>query len=202
MKKLGMIFAGVSIFGLGVAVGSVITGIMAKKTIEKLTIEKNEEVKEVREYYHDKLNYFREAIHGLNEEAEKRRKAVENTEPEGPNQGTKYYDIANKYSPEEGREITDVKDRNRPYIITPEEYEDCEYNILMLTCYSDGVITYDDDEIVEDIEDYIGDIKPLEHFGEYEEDCIYVRNDDKEIAIEIARDLNNYYDMYDHPTEG
>lgn len=193
--KLTKILTGVSIFSIGVAVGSSITWLMAKKAINELTEEKNQEVKEVRDYYHDKLNYFRNAIHGLNEASEERRKAVEK-------QKETYNDMADNYGPENGKEEdTTVADKNKPYIISPEEYEDCDYNILMLTCYSDGVITYDDDEIVEDIEDYIGDIHPLDHFGEYEQDCVYVRNDDKELAIEITRDLNNYYDMYDGPTE-
>lgn len=198
--KLSKIFAGISIFGIGVAVGSSVTWFMAKKAINELTEEKNQEVKEVRDYYHDKLNYFRNAIHGLNEASEERRKAME--ERQSNRLKETYNDMVDNYGPENGKEEdTTVPDKNRPYIITPEEYEDCDYNILMLTCYSDGVITYDDDEIVEDIEDYIGDIQPLDHFGEYEQDCVYVRNDDKELAIEITRDLNNYYDMYDGPTE-
>lgn len=196
MKKLNVILAGAGIFGLGAAVGSGLTWMMAKKAMDKLTEEKNNEVKEVREYYHDKLQYFREAIHGLNEAAEehKDKKTEEKINRD-------YADIAQTYGPEGKEEDTDMKHKNKPYVISPEEYEDCDYNIMMLTYYSDGVITYDDDEIVEDVEDYIGDIDPIDHFGEYEDDCVYVRNDDKELAIEIARDQNNYYDLYDHPTE-
>jgi hypothetical protein len=64
-----------------------------------------------------------------------------------------------------------------------------------LTYYSDGVLTDENDEVLEDVEDIIG-IDSLNHFGEYEEDSVYVRNDEKLCDYEILLDNRNYSDVY------
>ena len=83
----------------------------------------------------------------------------------------------------------------RPKIITPEEFGDIdEYDTATYTYYSDGVLTDDMDEPVEDIDDVVGE-ESLTHFGEYEDDSVYVRNDDRRCDYEILRDLRPYSEV-------
>ena len=85
---------------------------------------------------------------------------------------------------------------SRPYVISPDEFDENGYQTVSLTYYADGVVeddfydVWDDDEI----EEKIGR-DSLNHFGEYEEDSVFVRNDDNETDYEILRDPRNYSDV-------
>ena len=64
-----------------------------------------------------------------------------------------------------------------PYIITPEEFgSQYDYDPVSLTYYADGVLTDDNNEEVDDISDIVP-VDFADHFGEYEDDSVYVRND-------------------------
>ena len=39
-------------------------------------------------------------------------------------------------------------------------------------------------------------LESLDHFGEYEEDTVYVRDDSKKVDYEILRNTEEYYDLY------
>ena len=47
----------------------------------------------------------------------------------------------------------------------------------------------------EDYEEHIGD-DALGHFGEYEDDSVFVRNDEEQTDYEILLDGRNYHDVY------
>ena len=76
-----------------------------------------------------------------------------------------------------GGKETMVKDG--PYIIPPIDFgEEDEYEVITLVCYADGVITESDNgEIVDDVEGAIGDCDVRAHFGEYEDDSVFIRNE-------------------------
>lgn len=82
-----------------------------------------------------------------------------------------------------------------PYVITPEELGEREdYDTTTLYYYSDGVLTTLDDRIVEDVENMIGrDFQ--EHFGEYEDDSVCIRNEEHMCDYEILRNLRCYSDV-------
>lgn len=67
------------------------------------------------------------------------------------------------------------------------------YERISLTYYADGVLADEDNEPVDDIEEIVGD--GLEHFGEYEEDSVFVRNDAKKCDYEILRDLRTFAEV-------
>ena len=76
-----------------------------------------------------------------------------------------------------------------PYIITPEQFgEYNEYGTKTLTYYADNVLT---DEIDNPItsEEMITMIGPdaLDHFGEYEDDSVYIRDEMNEMDYEILK---------------
>ena len=98
----------------------------------------------------------------------------------------------------------DDKDVYEPYIIRPEEYGELHaYETLSLNYYADGVLTDELDNPIEDVESLVpADF--AEHFGEYEDDVVHVRNDNLECDYEILRDLRKFTDVvgeYPYPTE-
>ena len=84
----------------------------------------------------------------------------------------------------------------RPYIITPEDFGEYGYSTVSLTYYADDVLTYeDDDELIDNRDEIVGD-DAVNHFGEYEDDSVFVRNDAKKCDYEILYDQRNYHDIY------
>lgn len=84
---------------------------------------------------------------------------------------------------------------NKPYIISPEEFgESGNYTQISLTYYSDGVLADDEDEIIEDIDDTVGE-DFADHFGDYEDDSVFVRNDRLRCDYEILKDNRSYHDV-------
>ena len=81
-----------------------------------------------------------------------------------------------------------------PYVIPPEEFGETDYEIISLTYYADGILADDMDDIVDDVDDIVG-ADSLTHFGEYEEDSVFVRNDLREVDYEILRDPRKYSDV-------
>ena len=76
-------------------------------------------------------------------------------------------------------------------VIPPEEYgEEDDYRLYEWRYFADGVLADDgEEEIARD--EYEG-IQIAEHFGEYEEDTVYLRDDSRGWYIAILRDLRTY----------
>lgn len=90
-------------------------------------------------------------------------------------------------------EIKEVPHMNKPYVIPPEIFgEEDSYDTVSLTYYADGVLTDDMDDPIENVDDIVGE-DSLNHFGEYEEDSVFVRNDGLKCDYEILFDSRNYY---------
>lgn len=85
--------------------------------------------------------------------------------------------------------------KNDPRIIHPDEFgENDDYETISLFCFEDGVITDDQEVPIEDVENTVGtDIDY--HYGEYEDDTVYVVNDRLKCYFEVCRDYRNYYDL-------
>ncbi len=72
------------------------------------------------------------------------------------------------------------------HIIDPEEMnDDTDLNVEYCTLYANDVLTDDHDNVM-DIETTIG-LRALEHFGEYDRDTVYVRNDETHTYYEVLR---------------
>lgn len=97
---------------------------------------------------------------------------------------------------------------DRPYVIQPSDFGELDdYEKISLTYTADGVLLDDMNEIVDDIEEIVGE-DSLEHFGEDEDededDSVYVRNDSKKCDYEILLDHRNYQEILEiqpHRTE-
>ena len=86
------------------------------------------------------------------------------------------------------------KETVAPYLITPEEFGDSDYEVQCLTYYADSILADEDDEIIGDAESIIGDA--LEHFGEYADDSVYVRNEDTQCDYEIIKHKRSFSEIY------
>lgn len=78
----------------------------------------------------------------------------------------------------------------KPYVIPPEAFGELEeegYTNVSLTFCSDQIVIDDNNDILEDVNDVIG-FDSLSHFGEYEDDAVYVRNDKLRCDYEILLD--------------
>ena len=174
-------------FIFGVAVGSVITWMSINKKYEQRTQEEIDSVKEV---------------------FSKREKQTAK-EADFVKQGEKpdieeYSSIINihKYDNEQMQEeIKSIKKekpkKNGPIIISPDEFgENNEYDIISFKYYSDGVLTDENNEILltGEIIDSVG-TEFTSHFGEYEEDSVFVRNDNRKCYYEILYILDRYEDI-------
>ena len=98
----------------------------------------------------------------------------------------------------------DNKDVYEPFIIRPDEYGELHaYETLSLNYYADGVLTDELDNPIEDVESLVpADF--ADHFGEYDDNVVHVRNDNLECDYEILRDLRKFTDVvgeYPYPTE-
>lgn len=91
-----------------------------------------------------------------------------------------------------------------PYVISPEEFGELEeYEQISLTFFADGVLTDDDYEVIENPDEIVGE-ESLTHFGEYEDDSVFVRNDKMKCDYEILLDNRTYDEVLKtipHPTE-
>ena len=80
---------------------------------------------------------------------------------------------------------------NDIYVIPPESFGEVGYEEVSLTYYADGTLAYDDDSIVRNVDKVVG-VGSLNTFGEYEDDSVFVRDDEHKIDYEILRDTRSY----------
>lgn len=78
-----------------------------------------------------------------------------------------------------------------PYVISPEEFGEMDgYTQISLTYFEDDILSDENGVIIDDPEEIVGDA--LNHFGDYEEDSVFVRSDPKRYDYEILKDLRSY----------
>lgn len=175
------------LFIFGAAIGSVATWTYAKKKYERIAQEEIDSVKEV----------F--AKRGKTE-TEKTEQVAQDDEPNindyakvlDENSYADYTESKDKFTP------PDDKDREyfvQAYVISPDEFgENDDYERISLTYYADKILADDNDDIIEDIEATVS-FEALSHFGEYEDDSVFVRNDIRKCDYEILLDQRNYPDV-------
>ena len=77
-------------------------------------------------------------------------------------------------------------------MISPDDFASSPpgYSAQPLDYFADGILA-DGWGVELDIEETIGE-ESLEHFGEYADDLLYVRNERKEIDYEVTKDPRTY----------
>lgn len=183
----------VFIFAAGAAIGSAVTWKILKTKYERLAQEEIDSVKEVYEKrYEDRCELVTDPTYteiAVNEDT---------MEGELDPVTVEYEDILadNGYTTETTPTKKEATDTKKPYVIAPEDFgENDDYEITSLTYYADGILTDDADDPIDDIDLFVGK-ESLTHFGEYEDDSVYVRNDKFKCDYEILLDSRNYSDLY------
>lgn len=92
------------------------------------------------------------------------------------------------------KEEEDEDDMDRPYVIPPEEFGENDYAVKSLVLYADGVLVNEYGAVITDVDNLVGK-DSLNHFGEYEDDSVFVRNDGLKTDFEILLDNRNYKDI-------
>lgn len=85
----------------------------------------------------------------------------------------------------------------KPRVISPDEFgEQDGYDEISLTYYADKTLTDDHEHPMseDEIEETIGK-ESLRHFGEYEPDSVFVRNDRLKVDYEILMDQRTYAEV-------
>lgn len=88
------------------------------------------------------------------------------------------------------------RDMSKPYAIRPEEFGQFDdYKQVSLSYYEkDKVLTDELDNPIEDVDMTVG-LDSLTHFGQYEDDSVYVRNDERMTDYEILLDIRGYWEL-------
>lgn len=166
---------GVLMFVAGGAIGSLVTWKFTKTYYARVAQEEIDSVKEV--FSNNKPVKVVEPIKPFDE--------VRNRQGEYNNLLRENGYI---HSDEEG----EAEDDDDAYVISPDEFGELTYETMTYTYYADHVLADEVDDVVDDIEGTIG-AKSLLRFGEYEDECVHVRNDRLEIDYEVLLDTRNYY---------
>ena len=179
-------------FVVGAAAGGIAVWAILKERCNQMM---SDEINAFKEEYKQRMDEKKAATEKLEQTSEALKKAAEEAQKAADIQES--FNILTKEGyidkDEEGEPDLD-EIRKKPYTIPPDMLGDEQYSICVLTYYADGVLTNDYDEVIEDIEGTVGK-DSLKRFGEFEEDAIYVRNDELEIDYEINKDVRRYVDI-------
>lgn len=204
-------------FVTGLVIGSVVTYVVVKDKFEKIAQEEIDSVKEVfgrrvekeadkkvEKIAEKEVEKIRKEYNKYDNLAKNYTSYSENKPEENEEEDENEEDEEVCENNEDGVEIFEVErasNSDRPYIIDPWDFggED-GYDTITLNYYADGVLTDDDNNVIEDeeIDDIVGK-DFAEHFGEYEKDCVCVRNDRLKTDYEICRDLIEYSTLLSNP---
>lgn len=181
------------IFAAGAAIGSVVTWKLVKTKYEQYA---REEIESVKELWAE--------TYGQNSEPDKNVTEDDGKDiNETPSVKEEYKQLVKDagYTTDQ----TDITQNNeeeddsmdKPYVITPEEFDDNGYEVRTMYYFEgDGVLTDDCHDPVdeEDIEEMIGS-DFAEHFGEYEDDSVFIRNDFFKTDYEILKDFGKFSEL-------
>jgi hypothetical protein len=164
-----------AIFVTGIVLGSAITWNYAKTKYAKIA---DEEIASVKAAFKSEKSNEDSDIHEEKNNIDKMEELA----------------IANKYVTHDKVIKKEETDMNEPYVISPDDFDENGYEIVSLTYYADDVLTDEHDNVIRNRDKLIGK-GSLTKFGEYEEDSVFVRDDERKIDYEILADTRNYHDL-------
>ena len=197
-------------FVIGLAVGATVgAGATCKFFKNKYKQLANEEITAMREYLVEK------GVEVCTDEAgESEPESEEDPEVAHTKRiRTAYDEISSRYKSTAEESIEEQKEEpliglaKVPYVISPDEFGekvDEGYECVTLVYYADNVLADFLGDLVEDVDLTVG-LDALNHFGDYEDDCVHVRNDELKIDYEVLLDQGRFVDIkrevYSNKTE-
>lgn len=178
-------------FVAGAAIGSVVTWKLIEKKYKDLADEEIESVIEtfknrkpritkdnVKETVEKVINKYKEPKEIVEDIVTSERYSIENEEEIDE-------DDESNYTINVDNDVEVIT----PYVITPEQFgEYNEYGTKTLIYYADNVLTDEVDNPIT-LDEMVTMIGPdaLDHFGEYEDDSVYIRDETNEMDYEILK---------------
>lgn len=185
------------IFITGAALGSVVTWkVLQKRYNERINEEMTEFKKAQRDESMEKLELMHADLVEKKEEVEAH-EATLKIDENGPalTKPIENWETTSKHYRGILEDEGYSDDGPAPYVIPPEEFgnDADEYDLISLNYYEDGVLADDWDDVIEDVDRVVGK-DSLTHFGEYEDDSVYVRNDRLKCEYEILLRVGKFED--------
>lgn len=196
---------GAILFTAGAIIGSIVTLKVVKTKYEEIAQEEIDSVKE--EYTRLMVAMKKKLNESVIRDDEENEDDAEEDNNDSYNEAEMidYHKIASKYCSsdeektqneeegDEGKKDSDdeVPHVNGPYVISPDDFGSVPgYNVEPLDYFADGILA-DGWGVKLDIDETIGE-DAVNHFGEYNDDVVYVRNEATEIEYEVTRDPRTY----------
>lgn len=196
---------GAIIFTAGAIIGSLVTWKVIKTKYEDIAQEEIDSVKEeytrlmvsMKKKLNDSVTYKDD-----NNEDDRSEKDTDNIDDSIM---TNYNEIVNSYrssddeentqNEKEGEEKEEDNDgvsyMEAPYVISPDDFGSVPgYNVEPLDYFADGILA-DGWGVELDIAETIGE-DAINHFGDYDDDVVYVRNEQTKLEYEVTRDPRTY----------
>ena len=184
------ILSKVFIFVAGAAIGSVTTWKLLEKRNEQII---QQEVDEFKEYWSNKESVTTSGHATTDDTESESNDSVTYTNNDKDEYEEKVSELG--YTKEEKGGSEKMSYYDKPYVIRPDEFGELDdYETISLTYYADKVLTDENDEPIDDVDDIVG-LDSLETFGEYEDDSVFVRNDRMRVDYEILLDMRNFSDL-------
>ena len=196
---------GTILFTAGAVIGSLVTWKVIKTNYEDIA---QEEINSVKEEYTRLMVSMKKKLNDSvtykddNNEDDRSEKDTDNIDDSimaNYNEIVKSYrssdDEENTQNEKEGEEKEEDNDgvsyMEAPYVISPDDFGSVPgYNVEPLDYFADGILA-DGWGVELDIAETIGE-DAINHFGDYDDDVVYVRNEQTKLEYEVTRDPRTY----------
>lgn len=192
-------------FAAGAVIGSLVTWKVVKTKYEDIAQEEIDSVKEeytrlmvsMRKKLNDSVTYKDDEDDESEEDADD--DDFDDSTMTNYNEIVKSYrssdEEENTQNEKEGEEKEEDNDgvsyMKAPYVISPDDFGSVPgYNVEPLDYFADGILA-DGWGVELDIAETIGE-DAVNHFGDYDDDVVYVRNEQTELEYEVTRDPRTY----------
>lgn len=202
------------LFAVGAAIGSAVTWKLVKTKYEQIA---QEEIDSVKDEYASLMKSMRDKLKNSVVQPNETEECDDDYPDDDDRDFTpheqemvEYYKLTSKYRKSEGEEADEEDNENNeeggngdeddlgfpyingPYVISVDEFNSSPpgYNAQPLDYFADGILA-DGWGVPLDIEETIGE-DALNHFGDDQDDIVYVRNERNEIDYEVTRDPRTY----------
>ena len=179
------------IFVIGAAIGSVVTWKALDLKYQTLAQDEIDSVKESFNRWKKELSLAQELATKAKEKTDVSEYATKLTDMGYRTDYFKANIDAERREESEEKDVLDsdiLEPEHGIFVIPPDEFGEIDdYDTTSLFYYADGFLADEDNDLVIDLENTIGE-DALDHFGEWEDDSVFVRNDILKIYYEILKD--------------
>ena len=196
---------GTILFTAGAVIGSLVTWKVIKTKYEDIAQEEIDSVKEeytrlmvsMKKKLNDSVTYKDD--NNEDDRSEKDTDNIDDSIMTNYNEIIKSYrssdDEENTQNEKEGEEKEEDNDgvsyMEAPYVISPDDFGSVPgYNVEPLDYFADGILA-DGWGVELDIAETIGE-DAINYFGDYDDDVVYVRNEQTKLEYEVTRDPRTY----------